>query len=152
MTPWPENSFILTIEATKNRGWAPPSLEFEKWLGALPWSPPLEQFLPTPLLMSTLWSTSVQWNFSVFACSKTLKALQEKQITYSWRRIILYSGDIKIKTLRYCLCVENLSWRKEGMVNILWPLGSQSGSVSGFCGGKPRVIKVVTQSRTWPYM
>ena len=29
-----ENSLILTIEATKNWGWAP--LEIEKWLGALP--------------------------------------------------------------------------------------------------------------------
>ena len=37
MAPWPDNSFILTIEATKNWGWAPP-LRFEIWLGALLWS------------------------------------------------------------------------------------------------------------------
>ena len=35
--PCPENFFILTIEATKNRGQTP--LEIEKWLGSPPWSP-----------------------------------------------------------------------------------------------------------------
>ena len=34
--PWPENSFILTIEATKNRGWPPPWKLKNGW-GALPW-------------------------------------------------------------------------------------------------------------------
>ena len=39
MAPWPENSFILTIEATKIRGWAPPPPgNWKQWLG----SPPLE--------------------------------------------------------------------------------------------------------------
>ena len=38
--PWPENSFILTIEATKNQGCAPPPLEIEKWLGSPPLEPP----------------------------------------------------------------------------------------------------------------
>ena len=37
LPPWPENSFILTVEATKNRGWAPWKLKNGR--GALPWSP-----------------------------------------------------------------------------------------------------------------
>ena len=40
--PWPENSFILTVEATKNRGLAP--LKIEKWLG----SSPLDIQKPSP--------------------------------------------------------------------------------------------------------
>ena len=35
---WPENSFILTIEATENRGWAPLPWKMKNGGGALPWS------------------------------------------------------------------------------------------------------------------
>ena len=53
--PWPENSFILTIEATKIGVEPPP----ENWKMAgepspgAPESPTLEKFLPTPLSQFT---------------------------------------------------------------------------------------------------
>ena len=46
---WPKNSFILTIETTKNRGWAPRHhLKTIKWLTS-PREPSLGKFLPTLL-------------------------------------------------------------------------------------------------------
>ena len=52
--PWPlaRKCFNFAIWNDQNWGCPPPPLEFEKWLGALPWThldPSLEKFLPTPL-------------------------------------------------------------------------------------------------------
>ena len=96
--PWPWNSFILTIEATKNRGWAPPG----NWKLA---GEPSPGKIPAYALVC-IHNGYCQWLYSIQGILET--------VTHE------ASGILELKKLRRCGQCRSFPWRR------YWPSVEQS--------------------------